>query len=492
MSITRGSSRRVGLGPPSPRGGPRPTLLVVLVLLRSIGSLAGAERPQDGPTFHRPPKPLPAGAVTEDWPTFLGPRHDATSAETKLLKSFPKEGLPRVWEVPRGPGYAAPAVSNGKLIHFHRVADEEVVEALEPETGKRIWRFAYPTEYRDRYGYSEGPRCAPVTDGDLLYTYGAEGKLHCLKLATGEVLWKKDILAEYKLEQNFFGVGAPPLIEGSHVLINVGATPNGPTIAAFDKFTGQLKWSAGKQWGPSYAGMVPATIHGKRRILAFVGGESRPATGGVLSIDPADGRVDFEFPWRAKRFESVNASSPLILPNNRVLISECYGPGGGMIEITPDMQPKLLWQNENFGTHFMTAIEQGGHLYGFHGHGPLDCPLVCVDAATGKDKWRADPEFVETIKTPQGDRKYKLGLNRSQLVKTGDGRTLCLTENGHLLWLDLNPAGYKELDRTWLFASSETWTGPVLSRGLLYVCRNNPDMLTKAPAKLICYDLRGE
>jgi hypothetical protein len=84
-----------------------------------------------------------------------------------------------------------------------------------------------------------------------------------------------------------------------------------------------------------------------------------------------------------------------------------------------------------------------------------------------------------------------LGTYRSFLIPTGDGRCLCLGEYGHLLWLDLQPQGYKELDRCWLFAASETWTPPVISRGLLYVCQNNPDMRTGAPPRLLCYDLRG-
>jgi hypothetical protein len=41
------------------------------------------------------PKPLPAGAVTHDWPSFLGPFHNATSTETKLSRTLPP---PRVWD----------------------------------------------------------------------------------------------------------------------------------------------------------------------------------------------------------------------------------------------------------------------------------------------------------------------------------------------------------------------------------------------------------
>ena len=84
-----------------------------------------------------------------------------------------------------------------------------------------------------------------------------------------------------------------------------------------------------------------------------------------------------------------------------------------------------------------------------------------------------------------------MGTYRCWLMPV-DGRVLCLGEFGHLLWVDLSPAGYKELARAWLFAASETWTPPVLSKGLLYVCQNSRDSMHNTPPRLLCYDLRGE
>ena len=80
-------------------------------------------------------------------------------------------------------------------------------------------------------------------------------------------------------------------------------------------------WGAGDQWAQSYAAPVPAAVHGKRRVFVFAGGESTPPTGGLLCIDPADGTVDFTFPWRGRRRESVNASSPLLIGGDRIPIS---------------------------------------------------------------------------------------------------------------------------------------------------------------------------
>ena len=82
-------------------------------------------------------------------------------------------------------------------------------------------------------------------------------------------------------------------------------------------------------------------------------------------------------------------------------------------------------------------------------------------------------------------------IRSCSLLLVADGRFLCLGEYGHLLWLELSPKGYKELSRAWLFAAGETWTLPVLSRGLLYIVQNTRDLLRGTGPRLLCYDLRA-
>jgi outer membrane protein assembly factor BamB len=246
------------------------------------------------------------------------------SSETKLTRSLPPA---LVWEMPKGEGYVAPAIAGDRLVFLHRLKDEEVVQCLHPETGARQWEFRYATAYQDRYGYNNGPRSSPVIEGTRVYTTGAEGKLHCLDLASGKLVWKRDLRADYKVPQDFFGTASTPLVEGTQLIVNVGA-PNGPCVVSLDLATGKEVWRAGTKWGPSYASPVPATMHGQRRVFVFAGGESEPPTGGLLSINPANGRIDFEFPWRSRSFESVNASCPVVF-DNKVFISASYRTGSG-------------------------------------------------------------------------------------------------------------------------------------------------------------------
>ena len=284
--------------------------------------------------------------MTHDWAAFLGPSHNAVSTETMLSRKLPP---PLAWEFAKGIGYASPSISGERLVFVHRLEHEEIVECLHPETGSSHWQFRYATAFEDRYGYNNGPRSSPVIDGERVYTLGAEGKLHCLALGLGKVIWKRDLRAEYKVPQDFFGTASTPLVEGGLLIVNVGA-PGGPCVVGLDKATGREVWRAGKEWGASYASPIPAVVHGKRRVFVFAGGESNPPTGGLMSIDPATGKTDFVFPWRSRSYESVNASCPVVF-DNKVFISASYRTGSALVEVRPDFTHRVVWTTQAVGLH---------------------------------------------------------------------------------------------------------------------------------------------
>ena len=114
----------------------------------------------------------------DDWPQFLGPRRDGASNEKGLLDAFPKDGPKVVWQRDVGEGYSGPIVSGDRLILFHRVGAEEVVECLHAVTGKLMWKFPYPTRYQDALGKGNGPRSTPLIAGDKVIALGAEGTLN--------------------------------------------------------------------------------------------------------------------------------------------------------------------------------------------------------------------------------------------------------------------------------------------------------------------------
>jgi outer membrane protein assembly factor BamB len=441
--------------------------ILMLLFVLVVNLAMAAPEPFDRLTFHAVPKLLSPEATTEDWPRFLGPRHDLHSKETKLLKFWPASGPKIVWEVERGTGHAPAVVSGDYLVLIHAMEGHEVIECLQPETGKRYWKFEYPVRLGSNYGISDAPRSGPVIDGDLVFTVGVRGDLHCLDLKTGEVVWKKNLDKEYGPTPLFFGRGSCPLVDGNQVIVNVGGQF---CVGSFDKRTGELLWSTKHDWQASYSSPVPAFLHGKKRVLVFAGGMLRPAAGGLLSIDPESGALDSAFPWRATMYTSVNAASPVVVGNS-VFITEGYTAGGALVDFARDGSAKLRWKAERFDGQFTTPVAHNGYLYGVAGTSGTE--IVCYEIESGREMWRDGIELPNAL------------LGRASLLWV-DGAFLCIGDQGTLLWLDLTPQGAKILTQAQLFQAPETWGVPTVSRGLLFVNQN------EMGSRLICYDLRGE
>jgi len=164
----------------------------------------------------------------QDWPHFLGPERDGHYSGPPLDRDWPG-GAPReLWRRPVGEGFAGPVVSGGRLLLFHRLRGREVLEALDAETGDSIWRYDYPSNYRDDFGFDEGPRSAPVVAGDRVYTFGAQGQLHAVDLETGNGVWRVDTRARFRFRKAFFGAAGSPLVEDGRVIANVGGAGRMP------------------------------------------------------------------------------------------------------------------------------------------------------------------------------------------------------------------------------------------------------------------------
>jgi outer membrane protein assembly factor BamB len=382
-----------------------------------------------------------------DWPQFLGPTRDAHSAETGLVRSFPKKGPAVVWEKEVGDGYSGPVVVGGRLVLFHRVGDEDVVECLEAATGKQKWKFTYETSYRDRLGKGDGPRSTPLIAGKHIWTLAADGRLHCLDLETGKKLWLRALHEDYRVPQSYFGATTSPILEGDNIVLNVGGRGG---IVALNKETGKEVWKAAGD-PASNASPVAATPGGKRTLVFFT------RTGLVL-LDAATGEVRHRKRWRATYDASVNAATPVVV-GNEIFLSACYETGGTVLRVGKD-ELKTLWENdESLSTHFSTAVHHNGFLYGFHGRQEEGTQFRCVDWKTGKVRWSKD------------------GFGCGSIL-VADGLLLVLSEGGELVLVEPTPSGYREKAR------AEVLTGPVraqpaLSEGRLYA---------RDGKKLVCWN----
>jgi len=109
----------------------------------------------------------------QDWPQFLGPLRNGISDETGLLDRWPTNGVPVVWQKKIGPATARRRARRRLVLH-HRAAtrDRRVFRRHQP--AKTLWRYGYPSQFVDPYGYNNGRAPLPCLTADRCYTFGAE------------------------------------------------------------------------------------------------------------------------------------------------------------------------------------------------------------------------------------------------------------------------------------------------------------------------------
>ncbi len=179
--------------------------------------------------------------VAEDWPWFLGLRHDGTSAETSVNLEWPKDGPKVLWKQEIGTGYSAPSILGERLVIHHRQGDKEIVSCRNVKDGSAVWEHGYESEFSDPYGYNNGPRCSPVLTETHCYTLGAEGMLCCTEMKTGKVVWQHALQEKFDLPRWFFGVGCSPILDGDRLIVFVGGQPNSGVVA-FNTADGSIAW----------------------------------------------------------------------------------------------------------------------------------------------------------------------------------------------------------------------------------------------------------
>jgi outer membrane protein assembly factor BamB len=201
--------------------------------------------------------------------------------------------------------------------------------------------------------------------------------------------------------------------------------------------------------GASYSSAVGATIGGERVAVFFT-------RSGIVVLDPATGTVKVQQTWRSRSASSVNAASPLIV-GDLLFVSAEYGPGAGVFRLGNGTLTKVWASDEALSTHYATAVERDGILYGYHGRQEFGPSLRAVELQTGKVRWSAD--------------QFRAG----SITLAGD-RLLIVRESGELVLAPATPDAFKPGPRAQIMRGTVR-AFPALSDGFLFV-RNDRELIS--------------
>jgi outer membrane protein assembly factor BamB len=375
-----------------------------------------------------------------DWPQILGPHRNGEADNETLADSWPSDGPKTIWQRPVGRGYAGLAVVGQTGVLFHRIEDEERVEAIDVATGKERWHFAIPTSYVSGISPDDGPRCVPIIRGDQVVVFGVQGTLACLRLADGAKVWSQNTHAEFRATEGYFGVGSSPIVEGDKVIVNVGGAKTGAGVVAFSLGSGKVVWKVGRE-DASYSSPVAVTVGGTRHLIV----ETRLTT---YSFDPDTGKIRFQLPF-GQRGPTVNGANPTVI-GDHLFLTASYGVGAVYGRIHAASFDTVWASDDVLSTQYATCVADRGLLYGISGRDDVGrASLRLIDPANQKIVWE------------------KADFGYGTLIKA-DGKLIAQKTDGGLVLIRCNPERYVELASASIF-TSKTFALPALANGRVYV-----------------------
>ncbi len=241
---------------------------------------------------------------------------------------------------------------------------QDVFRCHDAKTGKLLWQTQ--TLAIGKLDYGNSPRATPLIDGQRAFLLGAFGHLTAVKLATGEVIWKRDFRDEFGVnaELPWGFCGSPLLVDGKLIV-----QPGGPkaSLVALEPATGKTIWqTAGR--GPSHGSLLAGRFGGRLQIV----GHDATTLGGW---DPASGKRLWETkPAIAGDFNvptPVNIGGKLLITteNNGTRLYE-FGEDG-----TINAEPVAT--SRRFAPDMSTPVAVGDRVFGVHRM------FIGLDAADG-------------------------------------------------------------------------------------------------------------
>lgn len=403
---------------------------------------------------------MTATAARADWPQYLGPDRNAVAPDVRLSRSWPDSGPRIIWSFPLGRGYGGASVHRGEVFVLDRIGDQsDILRCIDLETGTETWTYVYSAPGRHSH---PGSRAVPTVDQDHVWTVGPFGHFHCISRKTHVPVWSTHILDRFEADEPQWGVAQSPLIYRDTVI--VAPQGNQAGVVAFNKHTGELRWTTRKLTGlPCYVSPMLVNIGGMDQVVMMSAGDRNDESirGELVAFDPANGKTL----WSYSDFPTFAGIAPPAVVGDRRLfltnssLSSHWEPTSLMLKVQRTANGfaarELYRTTETAGKMHPPVMHEGCLFFN-----DLDKGMRCL-SLEGKVMWAGGPDF--------GLGAFVLadGLILNQHGKTGD-----------LYLIEPSPLEYRELAKARLFPDKpgEPWTPLAISNGKLLI-RDGKQML---------------
>ena len=373
---------------------------------------------------------------TSEWQQFRGPNGNGVSADTAINIDWKTKPPTLLWSVPlKDEGWSNPCVAGGVVFQMDhdQAKGEDLVRALDLQTGQEKWQTALPGLKRPINGYTSA---SPAFDDNRIYVINREMLVTCLDAVTGKQLWQRNALADFAAQppEKAWGFNASPLIDENRLIIIPGGAE--AAVVALNKETGETIWKM--PGGPAgHASPIVFTGAGKKEYVVL-------NSEGLIGIDPVDGNRLWTLP-HVTQFNQ-NCATPLAI-DQQIFITSAFGVGSKLVELAGD-NPAVTWASKELQARFSSPVCLKNAIYGGT---DSKGELVCLDVATGKVGWKQP------------------GFEFGPLASAGGVLVAINGKTGEVVLVEANAEKYNELGRISLNPAGTTWNNPVICSGRLLV-----------------------
>lgn len=401
------------------------------------------------------------------WTRFRGADFDnIVKQNVRLIDKFPDNGPEVLWQISLGEGHAAPAVQNSKVYILDYLEDEkaDALRCFDLISGKELWQRKYKVHIKRNHGIS---RTIPAVTDSYIVTIGPKGHVMCNNPETGEFLWGIDLVKEYGSEIPFWYTGQCPMIDNDIAVIAPGGSS---LLIGVDCASGNVIWRTPNidKIGMSHSSVMPMNLYGNKTYV-YAG------IGGICGIS-AESENAGEVLWTYKGFvPNVIAPSPLILNENRILITAGYGAGAEVFKIEKsangEYSPTTLNSykpKDGIASEQQTPILFDDHVF----------TILPKDAGGNRNQFVCcHMDDCTNILWTSG-KKERFGLGPYIIA---DGKFFILKDDGTLTIAKATTKGFELYDKYKIIDGHDAWGPMAIVDGLLLM-RDSKNML--------CVDIR--
>jgi outer membrane protein assembly factor BamB len=378
-----------------------------------------------------------AAAAAQDWPQWRGPNRDGVVAAFREPATWP-EALKQQWRVEVGTGYATPLIVGQRVYVFSRQGEEEVLSALDPATGKVLWRTAYAAPFQmtpatKRHG--PGPKSTPTFASGRIFTLGMTNIVTAFDAATGKQLWQKPATKA----QPIYHTAMSPLVDGNEVIVHVGG-PGDTALTALDVATGAVRWT----WtgdSPAYGSPIVADLGGTRQVITFTHRN-------LVGVSRATGELLWTRPFQTP--SDTTSQTPIIFRDMVIQNGRANGVTAfRVVRKDGKWTTEDVWKTTDVSLYMTNGIVSDGVMYGLS---HLNAgQYFAVDLTNGEVLWKSDPRQAEN----------------AGMVRAGD-TIFSLEDDGDLVVIKASRTGMNLVKRYDL-SDNETWAQPTISGDRVFV-----------------------